>query len=95
MKLHLKMTFYAYLSWIRPISVDRWSTILLASSFSRQDASNDTHDDPNGPTLQFDPSDSQGHHMSMDTITCGVTPPKWAVLPEGCQFSENLLYIVA
>ena len=77
------------------ISMNRRSNILAPSLFSRQNASNDTHDDPNGPSLQFDPGHGQRHHIAMDAITCGVTPPKWAVLPECWQFPETLLYIVA
>ena len=44
----------------------------------------DTHDDPNGPTLQLDPGNGQGYHITMNIlgITYGVTPPKRAVLPE-------------
>ena len=76
------------------ISMDRRSIILVPSCFSRQDAANDTHDDPNGPIYQFAPGHGQGHHIAIDFITCGVTPPKWAVLPECCQFSENVLEIV-
>ena len=64
------------------VSIDRRSIILVPSCFSRQNASNDTHDDPNGPTLQLDPGNGQGHHITMTFITCGVTPPKRAVIPE-------------
>ena len=78
------------------ISMGLRSVTLVPSFFSRQNASKDTHDDPNEPSLQFDPGGhDQGHHIALDVITCGVTPPKWAVLPECCQFSENLLCIVA
>ena len=69
------------------------SIILVPSCFSRQDASNDTHDDPNEPTLQLDLGHSQGHHITMNFIICvlwGNTAKK-AVLPECYQFSENLL----
>ena len=78
-----------------PVSMDHTSFILVASYFSRQNASNDTHDDPDGPTLQLDPGDGQGHHITMNLIICGVTPLKRAVLPECYQFLENLLYTVA
>ena len=44
------------------------SIILVPSCFSRQVASNDIHDDPNGPTLQFDTGYGQGHHITMDFI---------------------------
>ena len=76
------------------ISKDRRSITLVPSCFSRQDASNDTHDDPNGPTLQLDPGDGQGHHITMNLIICGATPTTRAVLPEWYQFSENVLCIV-
>ena len=42
--------------------------------FCRQDASNDTRDDPNGTALQFDPGHGQGHLIAIDLITCGVRP---------------------
>ena len=78
------------------ISMDRRSIILVPSCLYDRNASNDTHDDPNGRTLQLDPGDGQGHHIIMNFIIGGVTPPKRAVLPECYQFfSENLLYIVA
>ena len=77
------------------ISMDRRSIILVPSCFSRQNASNDTHGDPNGPTLQLDRGVGQDSHINMNFIICGVTPPKRAVLPECYQFSENLLYIIA
>ena len=51
------------------IPMDRWAMILVRSFFSRQDASNDTHDDPNGPTLQFDPGHGQGHLLQW-TYSC-------------------------
>ena len=66
------------------------SIILVSSFFSCQDAFDDTHDDPNGPTSQFDLGHGQSHHSAIDIITLGVTPLKWAVLPESCQFSENV-----
>ena len=75
--------------------MDHRSIRLVPSCFPRQDASNDTHDDLNEPTLQLDPGDGQGHHITTNFILCGVTPPKGAVLTECYQFSENLLYIVA
>ena len=55
-----------------PISMDHRSIILVPSRFSRQNASNDTHDDPDGPTLQLDPGDGQGHHITMNLIMCAV-----------------------
>ena len=70
------------------------SIILVPSCFSRQDASNSTNDDPNERALQSDPSNGQDHCITMDFIMCGVTPPKWAVLPEYYQFSENSFCIV-
>ena len=77
------------------ISMDHRSNILVPSCFSLQNASNYTHDYPNGPTLQLGPGDGQGHHIAMNFIICGVIPPRSAALPECYQFSENLLYIVA
>ena len=71
------------------ISMDRRSIILVPSCFSRQNASNDIHDDPNGPTLQIDLGDCQCRHITMNFIVCGVTPPKRAVLPECYPFSEK------
>ena len=68
------------------------STIVF---LSRQNASNDTHDDPNGPALQLDPGVDQDHHITMSSIICGVSPPKRAVLHECYQFSEKLFYTVA
>ena len=75
--------------------MDRRPIILVPLCFSRQYASNGAHDDLNAPTLQSDPGHGQGHFITMDFIMCGVIPPKWAVLPECYQFSENLLYNVA
>ena len=77
------------------MSMDRRSIIFVPSCFPRQNASNDTHDDPNGPALQLDPGDGQCHHITMNLIICDGTPLKRAVLPECYQFSEKLLYIVA
>ena len=59
------------------ISMDRRSIILVPLCFSRQNALTMTltHDDPNGPTLQLDPGDGQGHYVTMNFIICGVTPP--------------------
>ena len=71
--------------------MNRWSIILVPWCFSRQGASNDTHDDQNGPTLQFDPDHGQGHHIAMNFITCGATPPKWPVLSECCKFSQSFV----
>ena len=78
------------------ISMDRRSIILVPSCFSRQGASNDIHDDPKRPIWQFGQGLGHGqrHHIVTDFITCWVTPPKWAVLPEYCQFSQNLLEII-
>ena len=53
------------------ISMDHRSIILVPSCFSRQDASNDTRDDPNGLTLQLDPGVGQGHHITMNFIIVG------------------------
>ena len=64
------------------VSMDLWLIIFVPSCFPRQATSNDTHDDPNGPSLQFDPGHGQGHHIAVDVITCGVTPPKWTALPK-------------
>ena len=76
-------------------SMDRRLIILIPSCFSRQDPSNGTHNDPNETASQSDPGHGQGHYITMDFIMCGVTPPKWAVLPVYYQFSEKLLYNVA
>ena len=51
--------------------MDHRSVILVTSCFSRQDASNDAHDDPNGPALQLDPGHSQVHHIAMNFIYVG------------------------
>ena len=75
--------------------MDRRSINLVPSCFSRQDASNGTHADPNEPILQSDPGHGQCLHITMDFTLCGVTPPKWAALPECYQCSENLLHTVA
>ena len=80
-----------------PISMDHRSIILVASCFSRQNASSDTHDedDTDAPTLQLDPAGGQDHHITMNLIICAVTPLKMAVLPECYQLSENVLYMIA
>ena len=62
---------------------------LFCTIVFRQDASNNTHDDLNEPTLQSDPGYGQGHYITMDFIMCGVTPPKWAVLPMGVATGED------
>ena len=54
------------------ISMDRRLIILVPSHFSCQTAFNDTHDDPNEPTLQFHPGHGQCHHITMDFIMCWV-----------------------
>ena len=41
--------------------MDRRLVILVSTGFSRQDASNDIHEDPNSPNLKFDPGHGQGH----------------------------------
>ena len=64
------------------ISMDHRSIILVPSRFSRQNAPNDTHDDPNRPTLQLDTGDGQDHHITTNLIICGVTPPNRSVLLE-------------
>ena len=92
---YIKNTFYAYFSWIFSYPWVAGHFLFVSSCFSRKDASSDTHDDPNGPVLQFDPDYGQGHRIIMDFIMCGVAPPNWAMLPECYQFSENLVYIVA
>ena len=73
------------------ISMDHRSIILVPSCLSRQDTSNDATDDPNESTLQFDTGPGHGRHITIEFITCAVTPPKWAVLPEYGHFSENML----
>ena len=61
------------------ISKHRRSIILVPSCFSRQDASNDTLNDPNGPILQFSPGHSQAPHIVMDQLT----PPKHILIFPG------------
>ena len=70
--------------------------ILVSLCTSRQYTSSDTHNDQNGPTLQFDPGHGQCHrYHGLYHVGGAVTRAKWAVLPECYHFSENLLYIVA
>ena len=45
--------------------------ILVPSCFSRQDASNSTHEDTNESTLQSDPGHGQGHYITMDLLMVG------------------------
>ena len=54
------------------MSMDRTPIMLAASCFSRQDVFNDTHDDPNGPTLKAYPAHGQGYHITIDFMMCGV-----------------------
>ena len=51
------------------ISMDRRPIILVPSSFSCHKASNDTDDDPNGPTLKYDPGHCQGRHITVTSST--------------------------
>ena len=75
--------------------MDRRSVILAPSYFSRRDASNDTHDDPNGHIWQLDPGHSQGHHTAMDFVTCGGNTAKVGGATWMLQiFKKKLLQIV-
>ena len=94
-KITLKKYMLSVFILHKSVSMDRMSILSLPSCFSGQDASNGTHDDLTEPTLRSDPGHGQGHYITMNFIMCGVTPLKWAVLPECYQFSENVLYVVA